>query len=139
MDEYPLNLFAMDFYPTAGTCALKPTWRTVARTINFLDAALNAKSWLPKTILAIAQGRTRSSKALGHVISEAAQLIDVDKSVRGLTKTRIKALAEAGATVHSAAASSGHITLEEIEHYAREANRRAIIRGPEQTKKAVTH
>lgn len=45
-------------------------------------------------------------------------------------------LAETGATVHQIATWTGHITLEEIEHYTKEANRRAAARG-EQKRKPV--
>lgn len=103
---------------------------------KLMHAAINARADRHMTFLATAQGRTRSSKALGHLISEAAQAARVDKSAHGLRKARAKALAEAGATVHQIAAWTGHITLEEVEHYTREANRRAAVRG-EQSAKAV--
>lgn len=87
------------------------------------------------TFLATAQGKTRSSKALGHLVSEAAGAAKIDKSAHGLRNARAKALAEAGATVHQIAAWTGLITLEEVEHDTREANRRAAARKVEQSEK----
>ncbi|RJE81299.1 tyrosine-type recombinase/integrase [Paracoccus sp. JM45] len=104
---------------------------------KMLHMALEARLDLHLTFLATAQGRSRSSKALGHLVSDAAREANVDKSAHGLRKARAKILAEAGATVHQIAAWTGHITLEEVEHYTREANRRAAVRGREQTVKAV--
>lgn len=100
-----------------------------------LHLALEARSEKHMTFLATTHGRTRSSKALGHLVSEAADAAKIDKSAHGLRKARAKALAEAGATVHQIAAWTGHITLEEVEHYTREANRRAAVRGVEQSEK----
>ncbi|MFN3527206.1 MAG: tyrosine-type recombinase/integrase, partial [Paracoccus sp. (in: a-proteobacteria)] len=119
------------------TCAPPAYARHMLTDRKLMHAALDARSEKHMTFLATAQGRTRSSKALGHVVSEAALTAKVGKSAHGLRKARAKALAEAGATVHQIAAWTGHITLEEVEHYTREANRRAAVRGREQTGKAV--
>lgn len=94
-----------------------------------MHRALDARTELHMTFLATAQGRSRSSKAMGHVISGAATEAKIEKSAHGLRKTRAKKLAEAGGTVHQIAAWTGHITLEEIEHYTAEVNRRAAVRG----------
>lgn len=119
------------------TCALPHYARRMMTDRKLIHAALEARTEKHMTFLATAQGRTRSSKALGHLVSEAAQDAKIEKSAHGLRKARAKALAEAGATVHQIAAWTGHITLEEVEHYTREANRRAAVRGREQTGKAV--
>ncbi|MCE8458575.1 tyrosine-type recombinase/integrase [Rhodovulum sulfidophilum] len=103
---------------------------------KLLFAALEARAERHMTFLATAYGTTRSEKALGHVISNAASKLGIAKSAHGLRKSRAKLLAEAGATVHQIAAWTGHITLEEVEHYTREASRRAAVRG-EQMKKPV--
>ncbi|PTW46064.1 tyrosine-type recombinase/integrase [Rhodovulum kholense] len=103
---------------------------------KMLFAALEARAERHMTFLATAYGTTRSEKALGHVISNAASKLGIEKSAHGLRKSRAKLLAEAGATVHQIAAWTGHIALEEVEHYTREASRRAAVRG-EQKKKHV--
>ena len=56
------------------------------------------------TFLATAQGRTRSIKALGTLIREAAIAADLSRSAHGLRKSRAIALAEAGASPHQIAA-----------------------------------
>lgn len=119
------------------TCALPAYGRGMLADRDMMHAALGARSEIHMTFLATAQGRTRSSKALGHVVADAAKEIDIEKSAHGLRKARAKALAEAGATVHQIAAWTGHITLEEVEHYTREADRRAAVRGRERNGKAV--
>lgn len=119
------------------TCTLPHYARRMVTDQKLVHMALGARTDKHMTWLATAQGRTRSSKALGHVVSEAAQAAKIEKSAHGLRKARAKALAEAGATVHQIAAWTGHITLEEVEHYTREANRRAAVRGREQKGKAV--
>ncbi len=94
-----------------------------------MHRALEARTELHMTFLATAQGRSRSSKAMGHVISGATTEAKIDKSAYGLRKTRAKKLAEAGGAVHQIAAWTGHITREEIEHYTAEVNRRPAVRG----------
>lgn len=84
------------------------------------------------TFLATAQGRARSSKALGNMIREAAREAGVEKSAHGLRKTRAVALAEAGATTHQIAAWTGHETLKEVAHYTEQADRRRAVMGTEQ-------
>lgn len=119
------------------TCTL-PTY--AARMIvdrKLMHTAIDARAQKHMTFLATQHGRSRSSKALGHVISDAASEAGITKSAHGLRKSRAKALAEAGATPHQIMAWTGHITLEEVEHYTREANRRAAVRGREQKGKAV--
>lgn len=80
-----------------------------------------------------AYGRTRSSKALGGLIREAAAAAGLDgKSAHGLRKARAVALAEAGATVHQIVAWTGHQTLKEAERYTKAADRRRAVMGQEQ-------
>lgn len=119
------------------TCPLPSYARGMLADRDSLHTALAARTEKHMTYLATAQGRSRSSKALGHVVSDAARVAGIEKSAHGLRKARAKALAEAGATVHQIAAWTGHITLEEVEHYTREADRRAAVRGREQKGKTV--
>lgn len=86
---------------------------------KLMHTALDARSEKRMTFLAMRQGRSRPSKALGHFMSDAGTEMDIAKSAHGLRKARAKALAEAGATVHQIMAWTGHITLEEVEHYTR--------------------
>lgn len=81
------------------------------------------------TFLATAQGRTRSHKALGTMIRDAARAAGVAKSAHGLRKTRARSLAEGGATAHQIAAWTGHITLAEVQHYTEQADRRRAVMG----------
>lgn len=119
------------------TCALPTYAEGMLQDRDMLHAALAARAALHMTFLATTQGRSRSSKALGHLVADAAKKTGIEKSAHGLRKARAKALAEAGATVHQIAAWTGHITLEEVEHYTREADRRAAVRGMERNKKTV--
>lgn len=57
------------------TCALPAHGRDMRADRDMMHAALGARSEIHMTFLATAQGRTRSSKALGHVISDAAKEI----------------------------------------------------------------
>lgn len=119
------------------TCPL-PAY--AVRLIGDRDAmhrALEARTEKHMTYLATAQGRSRSAKSMGHLISDAATEAKIPKSAHGLRKARAKKLAEAGGTVHQIAAWTGHITLEEVEHYTAEANRRAAVRGRERKEKVV--
>lgn len=85
------------------------------------------------TFLATHGGRTRSHKALGTVISEAAAAAQIDgRSAHGLRKSRAQQLADAGATTHQIAAWTGHQSLSEVQHYTESANRRAAVTGTEQ-------
>ena len=81
------------------------------------------------TFLATAQGRTRSHKALGTMISEAARKAGIEKSAHGLRKARAIALAEAGSTPHQIGAWTGHTSLSEVEHYTAEHDRRRAVMG----------
>lgn len=67
---------------------------------------------------------------MGHLESEAAGDAKIEPSAHGLQKARIKARA----TIHQNAAWTGHITLEQVVHHTRNANRRGAMRGKEQSK-----
>lgn len=88
------------------------------------------------TFLATSRGAGRSAKALGTLIQFACEKAGVDKSAHGLRKARATALAEGGATTHQIAAWTGHATLQEVEHYTREADRRRAVMGSANTRKA---
>ena len=77
-------------------------------------------------------GRGRSDKALGTMMSDAAEAAGVAKTAHGLRKSRAKMLAEAGASTHQIAAWTGHATLKEVEHYTREASRRSAVENQSQ-------
>ncbi|GAA5073684.1 tyrosine-type recombinase/integrase [Roseibacterium beibuensis] len=81
------------------------------------------------TFLSTAQGRPRSDKAAGQVVSQAARAIDLPLSLHGLRKARAVALAEAGASPSRIGAWTGHATLTEIAHYTREMDRRRAVQG----------
>lgn len=81
------------------------------------------------TFLATSTGRTRSSKSLGTVMREAAQAAGLRRSAHGLRKSREIALVESGATVHQAAAWTGHQSLKEVERYTRSYTRRRMVTG----------
>lgn len=83
------------------------------------------------TFLATAQGKTRSHKALGTVIKEAAREAGVEKSAHGLRKSRAVALAEGGATALQIGAWTGHYSLSEVAHYTAEMDRKTAVMGTE--------
>lgn len=85
-----------------------------------------------------ANGRVRSVKGLGNVISEAARQAGVEKSAHGLRKYRLTAIAESGGSAHAIMAWGGHQTLVEAEHYTRAADRRRLVMGVEQDGNVVS-
>ncbi|MGD9918007.1 MAG: tyrosine-type recombinase/integrase [Paenirhodobacter sp.] len=90
------------------------------------------------TFLATHGGRTRSHKALGTLISDAAREAKITgRSAHGLRKSRAMQLAEAGATTHQIAAWTGHQSLSEVQHYTEAADRRRAVRGTEQVRNSV--
>lgn len=84
-----------------------------------------------------ALGRSRSHKAAGHAIAEAARKIGIDKTAHGLRKLRAQTLAEDGATVSQIAAWTGHRSLSEVQHYTAAADRRRAVIGTEQDRNSV--
>lgn len=113
------------------TCPLPDHARAAEKDRQALHQAL-AHAERQMTYLATAHGRTRSEKALGTLIREAAREAKVEKSAHGLRKTRAKTLAEAGATTHQIASWTGHATLKEVEEYTRAADRYRAAIGTEQ-------
>ena len=107
-------------------CAL-PTFASAADRDHLLRALDHAPPGL--TWLVTAAGRTRSPKALGHLISTAARAAGVEKSAHGLRKARAVALAEGGATAHQIGAWTGHATLNEVAHYTAAMDRRTAVMG----------
>lgn len=83
------------------------------------------------TFLATAQGKTRSHKALGTLIKEAAREAKVEKSAHGLRKSRAVALAEGGASALQIGSWTGHHSLSEVAHYTQEMDRKAAVMGTE--------
>ncbi|MGA0615352.1 tyrosine-type recombinase/integrase [Paracoccus sp. KR1-242] len=79
-----------------------------------------------------AKGRTRSEKALGTMIREAAIDTGFQKSAHGLRKSLATELAEGGASAHQISAWTGHETLREVDHYTKSADRRRAVKGTEQ-------
>lgn len=75
--------------------------------------------------------KTRSEKALGTMIREAARAAGVEKSAHGLRKSLASTLAEGGATAHQIAAWTGHESLKEVDHYTKSADRRKAVAGTE--------
>jgi integrase/recombinase XerD len=77
------------------------------------------------------QGRVRSHKAVSSWFSAAATAAGLpDHSAHGLRKYRMNRLAETGATVIQMQSWCGHVTLQEVEHYTRRANRRGAFDAP---------
>jgi integrase/recombinase XerD len=73
-------------------------------------------------------GRPRSSKAVSPWFARAARAAGlVGLTAHGLRKYRMNRLAEAGASVLVMQAWVGHITLDEVEHYTRRANKRDSV------------
>lgn len=117
------------------TCAVPPHANIGDR--DLMHAALKAVNTGHMTFLATRQGRTRSSNALGNMISEAAGLAGFDRSAHGLRKSRAIALAEGGANPLQIGAWTGHHSLAEISHYVEEANRKRAVMGTEQDQNPV--
>lgn len=68
------------------------------------------------TFLAPRNGRTRSAKAMGHVIAAAAAGAGLDRSGHELRKGRAVALAEGGANPLQIEVWTGHHSLSEVTH-----------------------
>ncbi len=115
------------------TCAIP----RFAEAPDELRAALAARPSGHMTFLATAAGRTRSDKAFGGFVREAARTAGVVKSAHGLRKCRAAMLAEGGATEHEIAAWTGHTSLSEVQHYIKSANRRSAVIGTEQDRNSV--
>lgn len=72
-------------------------------------------------------GKPRSPKSMSQWFSAAATDAGLaDLSAHGLRKYRMNQLAEAGASVLGMQAWVGHVTLDEVQHYTRRAERRNV-------------
>lgn len=112
------------------TGPLKPFAQGMAADRDMMHEALRA--FAPKSLLVLPteRGARRTAKGLSNTINDAAREAGlVDRTAHGLRKTRLIALAEAGATTHQIAAWGGHASLKEIEHYTELADRRAALLG----------
>lgn len=74
-------------------------------------------------------GKARSVKSLSQFISKSAQRVGISKTAHGLRKSRAVILSEAGWTPHQIGAWTGHESLQEIAHYTKDANKKAMIAG----------
>jgi site-specific recombinase XerD len=73
-------------------------------------------------------GRARSVKGLSQFVSKAAKEAGLEnKTAHGLRKARATILAENGWTPHQIGAWTGHESLQEVAHYTRDANKRAMV------------
>jgi integrase/recombinase XerD len=113
----------------AWSCELPDYAASLAADRAQMHEALAALPGSHMTFLATVHGRGRSDKALGTLISDAAEKAGFAKTAHGLRKARAVALADNGATTHQIAAWTGHASLKEIEHYTKEADRRKAVRG----------
>lgn len=119
------------------TCALPAYAADMAAERDAMHRALAGTDQAHMTFLATAQGSTRSDKALGTMIREAAIEAGVQKTAHGLRKSRAVFLAEAGATTHQIGSWTGHATLKEIAHYTESMDRRRAVMGTEQDRNGV--
>lgn len=116
------------------TCHLPPYATGMEPERRIMHEALTGLPGGQMTFLATIHGQTRSSKALGQTIREAAAAAGLKRSAHGLRKSRATFLAEAGATTLQIGSWTGHESLKEIEHYTRSAGRRAAVMGTEQVR-----
>lgn len=90
--------------------------------------------------LVTVHGKPRSHKALSQWFSQAATEAGLpDLTAHGLRKYRLNRLAEHGASVLQMQAWAGHLSLSEIEHYTRKAERRAALLGAQKVRGFKTH
>lgn len=114
-----------------ATCPVRdlPAWASAMRDDHqhFL-AALPAGQMLWITS---GRGKARSVKALSQWISAIASAAGLpgDCTAHGLRKARAAALAEAGATASQIGAWTGHVSLQEVAHYTRQADQKGILGG----------
>jgi integrase/recombinase XerD len=77
-------------------------------------------------------GRPRSAASVSVMLQKACADLNIPVSAHGLRKTRAVELIEGGASPHDCAAWTGHQSLAEITHYAREFDRRRAVIGTAQ-------
>lgn len=88
--------------------------------------------------LVTAYGKPRSHKAVSQWFSQAATDAGLpDLTAHGLRKYRLNRLAENGASVLQMQAWAGHLSLSEIEHYTRKAERRTALLGTKKVRGIV--
>lgn len=87
-----------------------------------------------------AQGRVRSIKGLGNVISAAAREAGLTRrTAHGLRKSRLTMIAEAGGTAHAIMAWGGHKSLSEVQRYTLAAEKKRLVLGNEtNTERCIT-
>lgn len=119
------------------TCQMQPYAADMGADRDMMHEALSAVDQAQMTFLATTKGRTRSDKALGTMIREAAIEADVAKTAHGLRKSRAIFLAEAGATTLQIGAWTGHATLKEIAHYTEAMDRRRAVMGTSHERSGV--
>lgn len=118
------------------TCALPDHAKEGEADREMMHAALKAISTGHMTFLATKQG-TRSSNAVGNLISDAAEKSGFNRSAHGLRKSRAIWLAERGASAHQIGAWTGHQSLAEITHYIKRADRRKAVMGTDPARISV--
>lgn len=119
------------------SCALPKHAAMMEEDRQVMHAAIAALPGMHLTFLAIRSGRTRSHKAAGHMLAQAASAAGFDRSAHGLRKARAVVLAEAGANPLQIAAWTGHRSLSEVAHYVEESDRRRQVMGTEQDQNFV--
>jgi integrase len=103
-----------------------------------LHAALAAMNARHLTFLVTAQGHGRSEKAASQWFAAAARKAGiVGKTAHGLRVSRAIEIAERGGTTHQIGAWLGHVSLDEIEHYSRAAERKRILGGTKPERNSV--
>jgi integrase len=106
--------------------------------LDLLHAALAALPDRHMTWLVTAAGAARSVKAFSAWFAGAARAAGVTKTAHGLRKFRATTLAEHGATAHQIMAWTGHESIAEAQRYARKADKRRILSGPDRERKSET-
>lgn len=105
---------AGDFAHGPWTCGLPAHVAHQAADRDRVHEAMGRLSTGRMTLLATRNGRTRSGKAMGHVIAVAAAHAGFDRSGHGLRKGRAVALAEGDATPLQTGVWTGHHSLSEV-------------------------
>lgn len=86
-----------------------------------------------------AYGKPRTSAGFSQWFADAARQVGLTgKTAHGLRKYRMIQMAEAGLSILVMQAWVGHATMDEVEEYTRQANRRRTIAGTAFTKPAST-
>jgi len=106
--------------------------------LQYLRAALDARSDKHITWITTAFGTSRSVKAAGQWFAAKARAAGIQgRTAHGLRKSRSQALAEAGGNSVQIGAWTGHESLSEIERYIRGLNKRKVLSGTETEQKVA--